>query len=212
MARRQPDLPDPPGTLPSVQPEGRPQSHHLASVVHHFLSDDVAEPVVPYDLPALGAVAGHGTGAGVPRVAWLLGEAGDMFTWHDLGLPGPDELGRLEAGADVVRGLSDCRGAWTALVWCLDESNSGSLAAACTLGRLVNALRPAAVEIVVMVGPDRAARGEGTLPADSLDRCRKLAAQVAPGIPTRTTASTSIRLKQILSGFPERLEPLRKAR
>lgn len=211
MARRELDLPDPRRNPPSVQPGVREPSHHLASVVHHFLSDDVPAPMVPHDLPALGAVAGHGTGAGVPRVAWLLGKAGDLFTWHDLGLPGPDELGRLEAGADVVRGLSDCRGTWTALVWCLDESNAGSLAAARTLGRLVNALRPAVVEIVIMVGPDRASRGEGTLPEDSLIRCRQLAAQVAPGIPTRTTASTSIRLEQILSDFPERLEPLRKA-
>ena len=212
MARHQPGQPEPTGALPSAQPDRRVPHHHLASVVHHFLSDDKSEPSSPSDLPALGAVAGYGSGAGVPRVAWLLGEAGDSFTWHDLGLPGPEDLKRLEAGVDVVRGLSDCRGAWAALVWCLESSSAGSLAAALTLGRLVNALEPEAVEIIVMTGPVRAVKGEGSLLEGRLERCRLLAAQVARGIPVRARATSSIRLKQILADLPERLEPHREAR
>jgi len=212
MARRQPGQPEPTGALPSSQPDRRVPSHHLASVVHHFLTDDETEPPSLADLPALGAVAGYGSGAGVPRVAWLLGEAGDLFTWHDLGQPGPQELNRLEAGADVVRGLSDCRGAWAALVWCLESSTAESLAAARTLGRLVNALEPEAVEIIVMTGPVRPPKGEDSLPEDRLERCRLLASRVAPGIPVRATATSSIRLKQVLADLPGRLEPQREVR
>jgi len=176
MARRQPGQPEPTGALPSSQPDRRVPSHHLASVVHHFLTDDETEPPSLADLPALGAVAGYGSGAGVPRVAWLLGEAGDLFTWHDLGQPGPQELNRLEAGADVVRGLSDCRGAWAA------------------------------------TGPVRPPKGEDSLPEDRLERCRLLASRVAPGIPVRATATSSIRLKQVLADLPGRLEPQREVR
>lgn len=153
---------------------GRP--HHLASVVHHFLSDVEPEKTSNGQAPARLVISGYACQDLVALTGRVLGtsdaESG-MVVLDEKSLAHVEGL-IPHGGADLVRPAD--------LVWCLAVPMASSLAGAQLLGRWIRCLECRRVDI--LLADEAGGRGE-----KDLGTLRRLTGLVAPGVPVGITVA-----------------------